>query len=308
MGTRPRKSQNSTTRVVVPAALKAPAEFACVVVVNGAQLGVEARVEDQALVIGRAEECGLVLGDISVSRQHCRIFRDGIGFIVEDLRSTNGCFVNGEKIKRFGLRDGDRLRVGHCELKFFGAGSSEASYHRELLNQAVFDALTGFYNRRQSREMLEHAFDRGRHEPGQLRLMILDLDHFKPVNDNHGHLAGDRVLSGFAALVKEYLGPDTVAGRLGGEEFVVFSAARSHPDFLSLAEQIRAGLQARELPIDTGFVRLTVSIGVAAQAKDMRAAADLLRHADAVLYRAKLEGRNRVIDAGAGDIAVGRPG
>jgi len=298
MANRPRKPHNTTTRVVVPAVAGVLAESACVVVVNGAQLGVEARVEEQALVIGRAEECGLVLGDISVSRQHCRIFRDGLGFIVEDLRSTNGCFVNGEKIKRFGLRDGDRLRVGHCELKFFGAGSSEAGYHRELLNQAVFDALTGFYNRRQSREMLEHAFDRGRHEPGQLRLMILDLDHFKPVNDQHGHLAGDRVLVGFAALVKEYLGPDTVAGRLGGEEFVVFSSVRSHPDFLALAEGIRAGLQARELPIDNGVVRLTVSIGIAAQANDLRAAADLLRHADAALYRAKLEGRNRVIDAG----------
>lgn len=290
-----RKAIHTTTRVIVPTGAQVRREPACVVVVNGAQLGVEALVGETPLMIGRADDCGLVLGSSSVSRHHCRIFRDGDGYTVEDLGSTNGCFVNGAAIKRFALRDGDRLRVGHCELKFFGEGSAEAGYHRELLNQAVFDALTGFYNRRQSREMLEHAFDRGRTEPGRLRLMILDLDHFKPVNDRHGHLAGDRVLAGFAALVKGLLKPEQIAGRLGGEEFVVFSSSQTAADFVALAERIRTALQIAELPIDNGSVRLTVSIGVAEQAADMRAAADLLRVADGALYKAKLSGRNRVI-------------
>jgi diguanylate cyclase (GGDEF)-like protein len=290
-----RKSQNTTTRVVVPNAQLDRREPACVVVVNGDQLGVEALVGEVPLLIGRVDDCDLVLRNTSVSRRHCRIFRDGNGYTVEDLGSTNGCFVNGEPIRSFALRDGDRLRVGHCELKFFGQGSAEASYHRELLNQAVFDGLTGFYNRRQSREMLEHAFDRGRREPGRLRLMILDLDHFKPVNDRHGHLAGDRVLAGFSALVKSLLDTDCVAGRLGGEEFVVFSAQRAEPEFEALAQQIRGALEVTDLPIDTGVVRVTVSIGIAAQTTDMRAAADLLRVADGALYRAKLGGRNLVI-------------
>lgn len=292
------KPHNTTTRVVVAAGQGARQEPACVVVVTGEQLGLEALIDETPLVIGRAEDCRLVLADSSVSRRHCRIFRDARGYQVEDLGSTNGCFVNGEQIRRFGLRDGDRLRVGQCELKFFGEGSSEAGYHRELLNQAVFDALTGLYNRRQSREMLEHAFDRGRHEPGKLWLMILDLDHFKPVNDRHGHLAGDRVLSGFTSLVKEHLPPDCIAGRLGGEEFVVYSAAKSATEFLDLAERMRCALAASALPIDTGSVRLTVSIGIAAQLPDMRAAADLLRCADAALYQAKVGGRNRTVVAG----------
>ncbi len=292
-----RKAPHTTTRVVLPTLAPAGREPACVVVVNGAQLGVEARIGATPLLIGRAEDCGLVLGNTSVSRHHCRIFRDTSGYTVEDLGSTNGCFVNGERVKQFGLRDGDRLRVGQCELKFFGEGSAEANYHRELLNQAVFDALTGFYNRRQSREMLEHAFDRGRHEPGRLRLMILDLDHFKPVNDQYGHLAGDRVLAGFAALVKSKLEVDVVAGRLGGEEFVAFSAQQSQQEFLALAELLRSALAATELPIDGGALRITVSIGIAEQSSDMRAAADLLRVADGALYKAKLGGRNRVICA-----------
>jgi len=296
MGTR-RGRPHTTTRVVAPAAIGTRAEAACVVVVNGAQLGVEAEVGDHTLVIGRAEECELLLDDNSVSRRHCRIIREGNGFLVEDLGSTNGVFVNGEKVTRFALRDGDRLRVGHCELKFFGVGSSEASYHRELLNHAVFDALTAFYNRRQFREMLDHAFDRGRFQPGHLRVMILDLDHFKPVNDQHGHLAGDRVLAGFSALVREFLDVDATAGRLGGEEFAIFSPVRSNAEFLSLAQTIRCGLQERELPIDPGVIRVTVSIGIAAQSAAMRSTADLLRAADAALYRAKLEGRNRVVEA-----------
>lgn len=289
------KPNNTTTRVVVPSGLAARQEPACVVVVNGEQLGLEAQVDEAPLIIGRADDCGLVLADSSVSRRHCRIFRDATGFQVEDLGSTNGCFVNGEQIRCLALRDGDRLRVGHCELKFFGVGSSEAGYHRELLNHAVFDALTGFYNRRQSREMLEHAFDRGRRDPGKLRLMILDLDHFKPINDKHGHLAGDRVLAGFSALVRGHLPVDCVSGRLGGEEFVVFSPAQTQTEFDALAERIRSDLAASVLPIDTGSVRITVSIGVAVQQVDMRAAADLLRAADGALYQAKVGGRNRVV-------------
>lgn len=292
-----RRVAHTTTRVVLPTGPQQRREPACVVVVNGAQLGLEARIDENPLVIGRADDCGLVLSITSVSRHHCRIFRDGSGYSVEDLGSTNGCFVNGEHVRKLGLRDGDRLRVGQCELKFFGEGSAEASYHRELLNQAVFDALTGFYNRRQSREMLEHAFDRGRSEPGRLRLMILDLDHFKPVNDRHGHLAGDRVLAGFAALVKATLSSDCVAGRLGGEEFVVFTAQQSAGDFRELAERIRVGLQHARLPIDSGHVCITVSIGVAGQSAEMRSAADLLRDADGALYKAKLGGRNRIVDS-----------
>ncbi len=289
---------STTTRVITPAEARVRREPACVVVVAGAQLGLEARVDDNPLVIGRAEDCGLALSDSSVSRRHCRIVRDGDGYTVEDLGSTNHTFVNGEQITKFGLRDGDRLRVGHCELKFFGEGSAEATYHRELLNHAVFDGLTGFYNRRQSREMLEHAFDRGRREPGRLRVMILDLDHFKKVNDVHGHLAGDRVLAGFSAVVKECLTSEMVGGRLGGEEFMVFSQATNHDDFLALAEKIRSELQATALPIDEGkSLNLTVSIGLSEQTPEMRATAELLRIADQALYDAKAKGRNRVVDA-----------
>lgn len=103
------------------------------------------------------------------------------------------------------------------------------------------------------------------------------------------------MLAGFAALVKSLLAADCVAGRLGGEEFVVFSAQQTAAEFRALAERIRGALAVTDLPIDTGVVRVTVSIGVAEQAADMRAAADLLRLADAALYKAKLSGRNRVI-------------
>jgi diguanylate cyclase (GGDEF)-like protein len=143
--------------------------------------------------------------------------------------------------------------------------------------------------------MLEHAFDRGRGEPGRLQLMILDLDHFKPVNDRHGHLAGDRVLAGFAELVKGLLPAEAVAGRLGGEEFVVFSAQQSAVEFRALAERIRVQLEQADLPIDNGTLRVTVSIGIAEQSPRMRASADLLRAADGALYQAKLGGRNRIV-------------
>jgi len=98
-------------------------------------------------------------------------------------------------------------------------------------------------------------------------------------------------------LVKSKLEVDVVAGRLGGEEFVAFSAQQSQQEFLALAELLRSALAATELPIDGGALRITVSIGIAEQSSDMRAAADLLRVADGALYKAKLGGRNRVICA-----------
>lgn len=296
-----RSAGKQTTTRLVPEVGAAPTrDPACVVVVNGPQLGMEARVDDTPLLVGRAEECGLVLGDASVSRRHCRIFREAHGFVVEDLGSTNGCAINGRRVDRAELRDGDRLRIGHCELKFFGVGSAEASYHRELLNRAVFDALTGLYNRRQFRELLEHAFDRGRSDGGcRLQLMILDLDHFKPVNDRHGHLAGDRVLAGFAALLREMLPRGMVSGRLGGEEFAAFADGIDAAEFNAIAEGFRLRLADTPMAIEEGELRITVSIGIGAQTPEMRAAADLLRTADNALYRAKLEGRNRVLRAGA---------
>ncbi len=167
-----------------------------------------------------------------------------------------------------------------------------------MLNHAVYDELTGFYNRRQSREMLEHAFDRGRSEPSRLRLMILDLDHFKQVNDRHGHFGGDRVLVGFTALVKTLLDPEMVAGRLGGEEFIVFGAQSTEREFRALAERIRATVEQTELALDDGArLRVTVSIGVAHQSAEMLTAADLLRAADAGLYKAKVGGRNRIVES-----------
>ncbi len=103
MGVR-RKVPHTTTRVLIPASPQQRREPACVVIVNGAQLGVEARIDEIPLMIGRAEDCGLVISNTSVSRHHCRIFRDGNGYAVEGLGSTNGCFVNGEQVRKLGLR------------------------------------------------------------------------------------------------------------------------------------------------------------------------------------------------------------
>ena len=285
---------STTTRVITPAEARVRREPACVVVVAGAQLGLEARVDDNPLVIGRAEDCGLALSDSSVSRRHCRIVRDGDGYTVEDLGSTNHTFVNGEQITKFGLRDGDRLRVGHCELKFFGEGSAEATYHRELLNHAVFDGLTGFYNRRQSREMLEHAFDRGRREPGRLRVMILDLDHFKKVNDDYGHACGDHVLRETCRLAKSCVRKDDIVGRLGGEEFVILLPNADAAAGRELAERIRGTVEEQRFDFNGRQLRQTVSMGVAQMKPAMEHYLELLNEADRRLYESKRAGRNRV--------------
>lgn len=287
--------QQTTTRLLRPAVPQPAEQAACLVVVAGPMIGSEIKISDVPVVIGRDERCDFVLADAGVSRQHCRVARVDQRFMIEDLGSTNGCFVNGEMVAQGELRDGDRVRLGQCELKFFAPGSAEAGYHRELLQRAVVDSLTGFPNRRQFRELLDHAFDRGRRRDGAVQLMILDLDHFKPINDRYGHLVGDRVLAAFASTVRARLPTGVHVGRLGGEEFAIFAQDWPWTDFCELAEDLRRSVEAMSLTHEHAAIRVTISIGVARQQAEMTGAAELLRVADAQLYEAKKGGRNRVV-------------
>ncbi|WP_205754875.1 PAS domain-containing protein [Azoarcus sp. DD4] len=168
-----------------------------------------------------------------------------------------------------------------------------------LATLASTDALTGLPNRRAFMASLEQAmFDRAGEPVRRGVLLMLDIDHFKRINDSYGHPVGDRVLQHVAELIRHSLRSSDVAGRLGGEEFAVLLPGTTLEDGRRLAERLRATLSFNPANTDAGSVTVTVSIGVTALASDVTASAALVR-ADAALYAAKGAGRNRVCVAEA---------
>lgn len=167
---------------------------------------------------------------------------------------------------------------------------------KDLKRQAERDPLTGAYNRRAFHTLAKHVFARGRREGDAISLVILDLDHFKSVNDSHGHAVGDKVLKRVVAIVHAVLREEDVLVRLGGEEFAIMLPAASQSEALHIAERIRHAIEAESFTADTEMVKVTTSLGVTSLAS-MGAndvIDDLIKLADTALYQAKVAGRNRV--------------
>lgn len=121
----------------------------------GPNLGVRHSLTDQPLVIGRGDDCDIVINDNSVSRRHARIDPRRDGFNVVDLQSTNGTFVNDKAIERAGIEDGDYVRVGNCICRFLAGHNVETAYHEEIYKMTIIDGLTEVHNKRYLLEFLE---------------------------------------------------------------------------------------------------------------------------------------------------------
>lgn len=166
--------------------------------------------------------------------------------------------------------------------------------NRKLQQAAMTDALTGLCNRRYALERLEQEWADAQRTGGSLACLVIDIDHFKRVNDTHGHDIGDLALRVTAERLRSRLRPSDVVCRLGGEEFVVIGAGMACATALACAERLRAHIEAHSLDVRGGSLRLTLSIGVAVRTADMQGFAELLKAADEAVYRAKERGRNQV--------------
>lgn len=290
------RDQNCPTdRATVPESTRAEDGLSSprLIVVSGMMLGLQIALQENPVVIGRSSESGLALPHPSVSRQHCRIWREDSRFLIEDLGSTNRTFLNGKAITSAELRDGDQIMIGNNAIKFFVGVSKEAEYHHELIDLAIYDSLTGFFNRRHFRSLLDDEVDKVRNG-GALNLLMLDLDNFKQVNDQYGHLVGDQVLAGIAQVIRENAPSGAPIGRLGGEEFALAWPDQTLRNARNLAEILRASVAARPIGTREQQLAVTISIGVARTNAKITDSASLLRGADEQLYLAKQAGRNRV--------------
>lgn len=272
-------------------------QSACVVVIHGEGLGKRVDVGERPVIVGRSHESDLQITHPSISRQHCSIWRDAGGYRVRDLGATNRTRVNEHRIEESALADGDHITVGETILKFISHASVEARYHEEVYQLATHDALTELCNRRHFLELMEKEIARAQRHDRPMALAILDVDLFKRVNDDHGHIAGDGVLKQIAEVLRHHVRGEDVAARIGGEEFAVLLPEADPEAALAFCERLREAVAAARFAPGGEPRTITISIGLADLAPSRADRSTLMRAADAALYDAKESGRNRVCRA-----------
>jgi diguanylate cyclase (GGDEF)-like protein len=286
------------TAVIAPMSLRSVAR-ATLMVLAGSAAGKVYPIDSSRFVIGRGRDASLVLNDMGISRKHCTIVRDDSGrYTILDEGSTNGTLVNGVRADRVELRTGDRFQIGaECVLQFGFFDAAEEDLVNKLYDSATRDPLTRALNRRafQERLVVEVSYAIRHREP--LVGILLDIDHFKSVNDTYGHPAGDEVLRGVASVISTTLRVEDVFARYGGEEFVLLGRGLVLADGVKLAERIRLLVFGTEFLIPKGRLRVTISAGVAelGEAASDTTGEAMLAIADKRLYAAKSGGRNRVV-------------
>lgn len=272
--------------------------YASLVVIHGERLGERVRLEqDRPFTIGRGPDSDLQLAQASVSRRHCQVFRDGERYRLRDLGATNRTFLNDQPVIEAWLADGDHITIGQCILKFVAPGNLEAHYHAEVHQRTILDTLTGLYNRRYFLDMLDREIARNERHHRPFSLLILDLDLFKQINDELGHLAGDDILKSVGHVIRNRVRRNDTAARIGGEEFAVLLPETGLRDAMELAEHIRVAIGEHEFRCGERRIPLTTSLGAAEWRSAMAGASDILRAADEALYAAKDAGRNCVRSA-----------
>ena len=266
---------------------------ALLLVLSGPRLGNRTVLADSPMEIGRGSNAGLVLDADSVSRRHAKIEPLESGHRLTDLGSTNGTYVNGVRVKEHTLKDGDRVQIGKALLKYLAGGNIEGAYHEEVQRLMSFDALTGVHNKRHFDESLRVALSAA--QTGPVSLLVLDIDHFKKVNDTYGHMAGDAVLCATANVVKNSVPSQYLFARVGGEEFAVLCPNTSLAQAKACAERIRVAVAENIPTFEEKRLPVTASLGVAEfKAGSEEEPEALYGRADEKLYQAKDSGRNRV--------------
>jgi diguanylate cyclase (GGDEF)-like protein len=292
-----RPTKTKTVVTVIQAPQPAPSTnsaAACLVVIYGADLGRRIVLDGTPIEIGRSVKCDVPIDQESVSRKHARLTFEGSRYKLTDLGSTNGSYVNDELCTERYLKDGDQLKIGRTILKFMTGDNIEAAYHEEIYRLMTFDGLTQVHNKRHFHETLDREVSRSARYERPMSLVVFDIDHFKKINDTHGHLAGDALLRQLASLVRARIRREDLLARVGGEEFAVLLPEIELAGAASFAEKIRKVIEGASFHFEDVTIGATSSFGVATLRPPYATGEQLYKAADGALYAAKQGGRNRV--------------
>lgn len=286
-------TRNTETYAAAPASMRRLAANPVLTIIEGNDAGRVLRVDRDEIVIGRAPECEIVLFDTGVSRKHASVERRDGEIVLRDLGSKNGTFVDGESVSVRRLSMNDVFHVGpNVRIRLAMLDEAEEKLARQLYDSSMRDALTRTFNRRYFSQRLETEIAFATRHKADLSVVAFDVDHFKALNDTHGHAAGDEALQKVARAVQSMLRAEDVLARVGGEEFAILLRGVSPADAMICAERVRAAVERILMSFGGVSVRITVSLGVASLSEGRQES--LVKLADERLYAAKHAGRNCV--------------
>ena len=248
------------------------------------------------VVLGRAKNVDVSLPEISaISRKHASLTYRIESVILEDLGSTNGTFVNDVRIEQPAvLKSGDRFQIGAVHFKFLQERDVENAYFQAIHEMMVRDGLTQISNKRKFEEEAVREVARAHRYGRPLSLLLFDVDRFKSINDERGHLCGDFVLKEVVRLVSAFLRKEQVFARVGGDEFAVLTPEARLDGAKILGERLRSRVANHEFDYGGATFHATCSFGIAEFGPDMKSPEELYEAADRALYAAKRGGRDKV--------------
>lgn len=268
--------------------------------IEGESLGQVTLLQTGEFVIGRAQSAALCVVDPGVSRHHARLVRGPRNYVIQDMGSANGTYVGGQQIDEKELVDGDIIQLGPTVMyRYSVTDADQQAMLEHLYDASVTDALTAAYNREYFDTRLASELAYARRHEAPLSLIILDVDHFKAVNDEYGHRVGDQVLVSLVRTIRPALRTEDVFCRYGGEEFAIILRTTDVEQAACVAERVRHIMAELRIENAAGDFGITISLGCASlKCCDTQTAESLIAVADRRLYQAKNSGRNQVVCTG----------
>jgi len=277
------------------------------VFLRGELLAVPIPLERNEVTLGRALEADIRINDSRASRLHARITTERdeatgeTRYRLNDLKSTNGTLLNGKAIDQEFLQDGDKFEVGDQLIRFAMLDEIDREFQHQIHRLLVHDELTGLLTSKSFFSEMRREAARAEAESMPFCVLMMDIDHFKEVNDTYGHLVGSETLEAVGAVIKSSLRAGDVGARFGGEEFAAFLLDADYAQGMIAAERVRSAIEKHEFAAvrrgsseEPRTHHMTISVGVASYPEDARDPIQLVEMADSALYRAKRSGRNRV--------------
>ncbi len=288
---------SETLKVILNDANKAPATLV-LLVGPASSIGKQWQLSGENLIVGRSPSNSIYIDDRSVSKSHAKFVLTGNDTLIMDLESTNKTIINSQAIPPLitvKLKNNDQIKVGNVIFKFLERGNIETISAQKSFDRSQLDALTGAYDKGALLAYAPEAIKRSDLINMPLSLIIFDIDHFKKVNDTYGHVSGDYILKEIARLVKDKLiRSEDFFARFGGEEFVLVLLATDITISASIAERVRATIEAYTFDFEKIKIPITISVGVAVRKSNGISWDKLFDKADAALYKSKNRGRNQV--------------